>query len=118
MDRNQAKVCRDLLNKAVQDNPALEGYTVEVQNGTFNDSEITFKVMMRQEGAKSAALKDAEMMAELNGFKMENAKGDKIVAFKSRSPKFPWIVEKATGGRYKYTETHMKVEGFLIGVDA
>jgi len=111
MDRNTAKLARAALNNAIGSDP-INGFTVEVQNGSFNASEVTFKVTMRKEGTKSQAEAMAEEFAKIEGFKMTNAKGDKIVAYKHRSPKFPWIVQKASGGQYKYTDKHMVAEGF------
>jgi len=115
MDRNTAKMARKALQTLVD--AGIDGFDIEIGNGSFGHSEVTFKVVLRDKGAVPAGQQMAERMAKMVGFEMANAKGDAVVEYRAKSPKFPWIVKKAADGRlYKYSDEHMKMCGFGAGV--
>lgn len=108
MDRNTAQKLRIELN-SVFDKYRIAGFDVEVGNCTYGSVEATFKVTIREQGAKSPGQALAERKAKDFGLKLVNAAGDEIVDYKPRSPKYPWIVKRASDGKqYKYPTSMIK----------
>jgi len=81
----------------------------EVGNMRFSDAEVDIKVKAKVKGAKTQVDKMLEIVVKNEGMKMTNARGDRLVAFKSRSPKYPFVYEAADGKRYKTTRAQAKM---------
>lgn len=98
MDRQTAKNLRMEL-EAIFYNNGINGYDIEIGNASYNDFDVTFKVVIRHADAKPKAERDLEKEAEFYGLdvnKIGTIRGDKytLVGFNSRARKQPWIVEK------------------------
>ena len=64
MDRTTAKALRNKLN-AIFAEHGIDGYQLELGNATYNSVEVTFKLLVREQGAKSREERDLETMARL-----------------------------------------------------
>lgn len=110
MDRTTAKVMRDKLN-AIFAEHGVDGYNFEVGNATYNDVEVTFKLVVREEGAKSREERDLATMARLSDLD-PNKIGDgkyTLAGYKSRARKNPWIIEDMnTGTKYVINDATAK----------
>ena len=81
----------------------------EVGNMRFSDAEVDIKVKAKVKGAKTQTDSHLELMAKMLGItKLTNQRGDRLVEFKSRSPKYPFVFERA-GKRYKCSEEQAKM---------
>ena len=65
MDRTTAKALRNKLN-AIFAEHGIDGYQLELGNATYNSVEVTFKLLVREQGAKSREQRDLETMARLS----------------------------------------------------
>lgn len=112
MDRQTCKIAREELQAMIDASPLefFKDYEVTVGNASYDSVSATFKVTVKEAGAKTYQQDFAEREAERLGLKLVNGKGDRIDAYNVRAPKFPWIVVKADGKRYKYTDAHIKAE--------
>lgn len=84
------------------------GIEMEVGNMRFSEAEVDIKVKAKIVGAKTRTDTQLETMASMLGLKMINKSGDRLVEFKSRSPKYPFVFERS-GKRYKCSETQAKM---------
>ena len=109
MDRQLAKNLRMEL-EAIFYNNGINGFNVEIGNASFNDFDVTFKVVIRHADAKPKAERELERHAEWYGLdinKIATILGNKytLVGYNTKARKQPWIVEKLNiggdGGRYK-----------------
>ena len=109
MDRQTAKNLRKELETIFASN-GINGFNVEIGNASFNDFDVTFKVVIRHADAKPQAERELERHAEWYGLdinKIGTIRGDKytLVGYNTRARKQPWIIEKldigGNGGKYK-----------------
>lgn len=81
----------------------------EVGNMRFSEAEVDIKVKAVIKGATTRADEQLELMAKLSGItKLTNSNGDRLVAFKSRSPKYPFVFVR-DGKRYKCSEREARI---------
>jgi len=98
------------MNKAIQS--VANEYGIEIQDGnwSFSKDTVSMKFEGRVEGGKSAEMLALEMYSEVEtGVKINvgdsfdfgsNVGVAEVVAYKTRSPKFPFIVDNGKG-RFK-----------------
>ena len=97
-----------------------EKYGIEIKGGnwSFSGSTVTMKFEGSIEGAQTAEMLAIEMYSEMDtgteikygdefDFK-SNVGIAKVVAYKTRSPKYPFIVESSDGSRYKMGSESLK----------
>lgn len=85
------------------------GIEMEVGNMRFSEAEVDIKVKAKISGAKTQSDSNLELMAKMVGItKLTNPNGDRLVEFKTRSRKYPFIFERA-GKRYKCSERQAQV---------
>ena len=102
MDRTTAKALRNKLN-AIFAEHGIDGYELEVGNASYNNVEVTFKLLVREQGAKSREQRDLETMARLSDLDANKIGDGKytLIGYKSRARKNPWIVkDMRSGGEY------------------
>jgi hypothetical protein len=76
---------------------------------SFSSAEVNIKVSAKVKGAVTMTDRMLESAAKGLGItKFENAKGDKLVQFNSRSYKYPFVYSKADGKMYKCDGTQAK----------
>ena len=123
MDRTTAKILREKLNNLFAEH-GIEGFDIDVGNASYDDTQVTFKVQIKETGAPSVEELDLEEYAglyDLDTSKIATVKGDKysLVGFNSRARKQPFIIQKlgigGSNNKYKITEDQAKR---LFGKDA
>ena len=100
MDRTTAKALRTKLN-AIFEEHGIEGYHLELGNATYNSTEVTFKLLVREQGAKSREQRDLESMARIAELDV-NKIGDGVytlMGYRSRARKNPWIIQNKYSGK-------------------
>jgi hypothetical protein len=102
MNRATAKMMRTKLEQIFADN-GIDGYEIELGNATFNDVEVTYKLVVREQGAGSPEERDLETFANLSDIdtnKIANQQGKtfSLVGYKTRARKNPWIVQDMKSG--------------------
>jgi len=116
MDRTTAKILREKLNNLFAEH-GIEGFEIDVGNASYDDTQITFKVQIKETGAPSKEEKDLEKYAglyDLDTSKIATVRGDKysLVGFNSRARKQPFIIQKlgigGSNNKYKITEDQAK----------
>lgn len=66
----------------------------EVGNMSFDDTEVSIKVKAKVKGAQTMEDLMLVKFAQLDGIKnLTNAKGQRLVMYKSRSPKYPYVYQ-------------------------
>jgi len=109
LTRTQVKNLRSQL-QAVLDANGVNGYELDLGNARFSDTECTFKLVAKVTGSKSQAESALDLYARLDGIdpKYVTARGDKLIEYKSRNTKYPYIFENKAGSRYKITREQAK----------
>ena len=90
---------RTKLEQIFADN-GIDGYEIEVGNATFNDVEVTYKLVVREQGAGSSEERDLATYASLSDLDTNKIGDGKytLVGYKSRARKNPWIVQDMKSG--------------------
>lgn len=111
MDRAEAKKLREELNKVLK---AFNiDYEIEVGNATYNESEVTFKVAVRKQGAETKQERDLRTHApfyQLDVDKIATIQGKKftLVGYSAKARKMPWLIRElgvgSDGSTYKITD--------------
>lgn len=107
-DRATLKALRAEMQEVLEKYGVKSNLEIEVGNMKFSEAEVEIKVKAKVKGAKSRADSQLEMYAKMFGLKIENNKGDRLVEFKSRNTKYPFIFERG-GKRYKCSEMQAKI---------
>ena len=80
----------------------------EVGNMRFSEAEVDIKVKAVIKGKRTRSDSQLEAMVKLHGLKIENSNGDRLVEFKARNTKYPFIFERK-GKSYKCSERQAKM---------
>jgi hypothetical protein len=103
--RNQLQTLLD-GTKYIGTAQGLNDYTFELGNCSYSGGEATFKLKVLIKGGKSIEEQDLEQMARLDALDTDKTatiggKPCKLVGYKAKARKLPWIIEKLTdGSRY------------------
>jgi len=103
--RNQLQTLLD-GTKYIGTAQGLNDYTFELGNCSYSGGEATFKLKVLIKGGKSVEEQDLEQMARLDALDTDKTatiggKPCKLVGYKAKARKLPWIIEKLTdGSRY------------------
>ena len=106
MDRQLVKQFRADMQSVLDASDLSKNLTIEVGNATFDDDTVTFKVVLKKEGALSKEAKDLVGMAglhdlDVNKIGTHGLNTYSLVGYKSRARKNPWIIQNLTkGGEY------------------
>ena len=104
-DKTTLKAMRVEMQAVLDKFAAKSNLEIEIGNMSFDEAEVSIKVKAKVKGAVTMDDKILTMVAKRIGItKMVNAKGYKLVQYKSNSPKFPFVYVKPTGARYKCSE--------------
>jgi len=104
-DKPTARKIRDAMQEAL-DKADINGVTIEVGNCSYSGGEATYKVQVLLDGAKTKEEQDLEQMARLDALDTDktatiNGKPYKLVGYKAKARKLPWVIENLTdGSRY------------------
>jgi len=111
------KMLRVDVDEALRVVAEKHGIEIKGGNWSFTEDTVTMKLEGRVEGGKSAEMIALEMYSE-EAVGQKICVGDefdfkanvgvaKVVGFKTRSPKFPFVIENANG-RYKVPADSVK----------
>ena len=106
-DKATLKALRAEMDAVLAKYGKKTGLDFEVGNMRFTETEVDIKVKAKVTGAKSRAEQGLEVFAKLYGFKLTNSNGDRLVEFKERNRKYPFIFER-NGKRYKCSESQAR----------
>jgi hypothetical protein len=116
-DNNTLKVIRTKLDIKLQELSEELGITIESKNFSYSANEVSMKLEANINGAMTKEMSAVELYSEMEfGIKLEcghtfdcgNLGEVKLVAYKTRSRKYPWVVEKTNGSRYKLSTTQLR----------
>ena len=108
--RNQLQTLLD-NSKYIGTAQGLNDYTFEIGNCSYDGGEATFKLKVLIKGAKSQADIQFEQMAKLSDFDTDKisslqSMAVKLVGFKSRSTKRPWIIQDVSNDKQYVIDGH------------
>ena len=98
MDRTTAKILREKLNNLFAEH-GIEGFEIDVGNASYDTTQVTFKVVIKDAGAPSVEEKDLEKYAglyELDTTKVADLRGNKysLVGYKRSARTKCWVMQK------------------------
>jgi hypothetical protein len=101
LNRTHVKNLRKVLENKLRG--SMDNFIVEVGGANFNDTEVTFKVNLRMEGAKTQAEKDLEDFASIDGLDLTkvatlDGKEFKLSGFRRKARTKPYLIQEQTGG--------------------
>jgi hypothetical protein len=109
LNRKMVKDLRAILDDALNNNESLKEFIVEIGNANFSDTEVTFKVNLRMNGAKSQSQKDLEFYGNMHNLDLSkiaklDGKDFSLSGYrrKARTKKY-LIQDLKTGGEYIIT---------------
>lgn len=106
-DKATLRALRSEMEAVLNKYGAKANLDIEVGNMSFSDTEVDIKVKAKVKGATTKADEVLEMAMKAHGLtKMVSAQGDRLVSFKPRSPKFPYIYQAKDGKQYKTTREY------------
>jgi hypothetical protein len=115
-DTPQLNTLRSELNEKLAILGADLGLDLSTGNITYSDTECTIKLTAKVKGALPRIAKQIPMYAGFIGldnvkylsvFQTTSGKAT-LVDYKTRSPKYPWILELRNGNRIKVTDKGLK----------
>ena len=107
LNRTHVKNLRKVLENKLRG--SMDNFIVEVGSANFNDTEVTFKVNLRMEGAKSQSEKDLEDFASIDGLDLTkvatlDGKEFKLSGFRRKARTKPYLIQDLkNGGEYIIT---------------
>lgn len=107
-DKATLKALRTEMEAVLQKYGAKSNVSFEVGNMRFSDAEVDIKVKAKVKGAKTVGDTMLESRIQALGLAMTNAKGDRLVEYKPRSYKYPFVFER-NGSRYKCSPDQAKM---------
>ena len=109
LNRKMVKDLRAILDDALNDNESLKEFIVEVGSANFSDTEVTFKVNLRMNGAKSQSQKDLEFYGNMHNLDLSkiaklDGKDFSLSGFRRKARTKPYLIQDLkTGGEYIIT---------------
>ena len=103
------KDLRAILDDALNDNESLKEFIVEIGSANFSDTEVTFKVNLRMNGAKSQSQKDLEFYGNMHNLDLSkiaklDGKDFSLSGFRRKARTKPYLIQDLkTGGEYIIT---------------
>ena len=86
------------IRQALQDSIEVDGFDIKVGNASFDDSEVTFKLNHRVEGAETREQRDLKTYAEMDKIdtaKIGEMRGEKysLIGYRVKAKTRPYIVQ-------------------------
>ena len=101
-DKVTLKALRAEMQEVMNKYAVKANLEIEVGNMSFSSAEVNIKVSAKVKGAVTMTdLMLQSAAKDLGITKFENAKGDKLVEYNSRSHKYPFVYSQADGKMYK-----------------
>ena len=109
LNRKMVKDLRAILDDALNDNESLKEFIVEIGSANFSDTEVTFKVNLRMNGAKSQSQKDLEFYGNMDNLDLTkiaklDGKDFSLSGFRRKARTKPYLIQDLkNGGEYIIT---------------
>jgi len=109
LNRKMVKDLRAILDDALNDNESLKEFIVDIGSANFSDTEVTFKVNLRMNGAKSQSQKDLEFYGNMHNLDLSkiaklDGKDFSLSGFRRKARTKPYLIQDLkTGGEYIIT---------------
>lgn len=116
-DNNTLKVIRTKLDIKLQELSEELGITIESKNFSYSANEVSMKLEANINGAMTKEMEAVKMFSKMEvGIELDfghlfmagNLGEVKLVAYKTRSRKYPWVVENSKGSRYKLSSAQLR----------
>lgn len=104
MDKTTAKILREKLKDLLPMYGISEDYEIAVVgSASYDDTQVTFKVQIKEAGALSKEEKNLQRYAKLHGLdttKIHDIQGKRmtLVGFNTRATKMPYLAKDMNGG--------------------
>ena len=114
LNRKMVKDLRAILDDALNDNESLKEFIVDIGSANFSDTEVTFKVNLRMNGAKSQSQKDLEFYGNMHNLDLSkiaklDGKDFSLSGFRRKARTKPYLIQDLkTGGEYIITTATAK----------
>ena len=114
LNRKMVKDLRAILDDALNDNESIKEFIVEIGSANFSDTEVTFKVNLRMNGAKSQSQKDLECYGNMDNLDLSkiaklDGKDFSLSGFRRKARTKPYLIQDLkTGGEYIITTATAK----------
>ncbi len=88
----------------------LDGLTFDLGTLRYSATEVKVTLTITNAGRADKEADDLRMIVSAYGLKgTDGDRGEKLVGYNARAPRFPFMVRKADGKTYKYTEKGAKL---------
>ena len=103
-DRSTLRNLRDEMQALLESYGVQTNLEFSVGNMSFSEAEVNIKVAAKVKGATTQVDRILQMEADRLGLDMENAQGEKLVSYKTRARKTPFIWSSPDGKMYRTDE--------------
>ena len=109
LTKAQVEALRAQLN-AVLENAGINGFELSLGNARYGSSEATFQLKAQVKGAQSKEQTALDMYAVMDGVDPDkvSSRGEKLVEYHVRKPKYPYIMVNKAGTKYKISKAEAK----------
>ena len=118
-NKTNLKTIREKLDGKLKELSEELGITIESKNFSFSTNELDMKLKATITGEMTQEMIAIRWASELElgvrleygySLQIDNLGDVKLVAYKSRSPKYPWVIELKDGCLYKISSEELKRE--------
>ena len=105
----QVRVLRTQL-EAVLQNAGVTGFDLKLGNARFGSSDVTFQLKAQVTGAQTKEQTALDMYSKIDGVDPTKVsdRGEKLVEYHVRKPKYPYIMVNKAGSKYKISSAEAK----------
>ena len=117
MNSKQCDELRAEMERLIASSQALKdmGFNLRIGTMRYTQDQITFKTEVRGAGEPSKEMLDLFRYAKIRGYdktmdlEKTGKDGERLVGYKPRSAKYPFVIQKSNGKQYKITERYASV---------
>lgn len=116
-DNNTLDLLRAKLDIKLKELSLELGINIDSRNFSYSENEVSIKLQANIVGAMTKEMEAVKMFSEMEvGIELDfghvfmagNLGEVKLVAYKTRSRKYPWVVEGSNGSRYKLSSAQLR----------
>ena len=113
----QCDQLRAEMRRLIDSSEALKKMNFKLKIGTmrYSEAEISFRIEASDNDAPSKQMLDLCRYAKVRGYdktmdlEKTGKDGERLVGYKPRSSKYPFVIQKSNGKQYKITERYASV---------
>lgn len=116
-DNNTLDLLRAKLDIKLKELSVELGINIDSRNFSYSENEVSIKLQANISGAMTKEMEAVKMFSKMElGIELDfghvfmsgNLGEVKLVAYKTRSRKYPWVVEDSKGSRYKLSSAQLR----------